>query len=271
MKFPKFKIGLMADMFGVTPETIRHYERRKMISPSETKNRYRYYDMPASGEVAAIRLYRSYGYTLEEIDEILHTTHLNEIADKLEVKAQEIEKEIQKKLELLRSVRKQQSNIYRAGQTEYIKLETRPAFYYADIYEYGHIIDSEESCRLCAIVLDCQPFGAPFVRYTLDELKAGATHTSYCGVAIPCEDWKRLRGTPDPSFQYIPECLAIHTVLRMEPYTGPVIELFDDVFAFAEKNDFVIDGDILATTAASYYSDEIFCYYRDVWIPVKRK
>jgi DNA-binding transcriptional MerR regulator len=269
MKYPKFKIGRVADLFGITAEAIRHYERKEIISPSEKANNYRYYDMGVTGEIAGARLYLSYGYTLNEANEILHNTDLYEVYDELENKAHEIEAEIRQKQMTLRSLRKMQSNIYHVSRPQEIRLETKPAFYTANIYEDGDIIENPDTYELCAEVLKYQPFGIPFIRFTYEELIRGIDYVPHCGVAIRCEDWHAFEGGSAEKFDVSPECLAVHTIVKMEPFHGPVMDCLKDVFAYMEQNHLTMSGDVMATTAVSNYQGDAFTYFRDVWIPVK--
>lgn len=67
-----YTIGEMAKMAGVNRQTIRYYERRKLLAPSGRKDSgYRLYDEKALKRLLFIRHAKELGFTLEEIRGLL--------------------------------------------------------------------------------------------------------------------------------------------------------------------------------------------------------
>ena len=72
MKRSKFKIGQVSKMMGIAPETIRYYERKKIITPpKDTDNGYRQFDIFDVCILGKARTYLRYGFSLEEAQELL--------------------------------------------------------------------------------------------------------------------------------------------------------------------------------------------------------
>src|SRR4051812_19504643 len=75
------KIGELATRCGVSPDTIRFYEREKLLpSPRRTASRYRVYGRDDQERVRFIRQAQTIGLTLHDIRELvrqqrLHTPH----------------------------------------------------------------------------------------------------------------------------------------------------------------------------------------------------
>ena len=65
-------IGQLAKEAGLGIETIRYYERERLIpSPRRTQSNYRLYDADALGRLRFIRNAKELGFTLEEISRLL--------------------------------------------------------------------------------------------------------------------------------------------------------------------------------------------------------
>lgn len=67
-----FRIGELAERAGVTPQTIRYYERLGLLGRApRSASGYRRYDERAWREVTFIKRAQALGFSLEEIKEIL--------------------------------------------------------------------------------------------------------------------------------------------------------------------------------------------------------
>ena len=65
-------IGRLAKLSGVTPDTIRFYERSGLLpKPSRTASGYRVYNDAALNQVRFIRKAQSLGFSLDEIRRIM--------------------------------------------------------------------------------------------------------------------------------------------------------------------------------------------------------
>ncbi len=65
------KIGILAARAGVSTDTLRYYEKRRLISAERRANGYRDFTEPTVERVRLIRLAQTLGFTLCEIREIL--------------------------------------------------------------------------------------------------------------------------------------------------------------------------------------------------------
>ena len=64
--------GQLARQAGVSRDTLRHYERKGLLSPAaRASNGYRYYRPEALGRVRLVRAALSIGFSLEELARIL--------------------------------------------------------------------------------------------------------------------------------------------------------------------------------------------------------
>ena len=66
------RIGQLARVFGVSPDTLRHYERLKLLRPAgRTPSGYRFYALEAIARVRIVQAALSLGFTLAELSRLL--------------------------------------------------------------------------------------------------------------------------------------------------------------------------------------------------------
>jgi DNA-binding transcriptional MerR regulator len=66
-----FQIGDLANATGLTPDTIRYYERQKLLPRAErTAGGFRTYDASAVDRIEFVRRAKAHGLTLREIKEL---------------------------------------------------------------------------------------------------------------------------------------------------------------------------------------------------------
>jgi len=101
-------IGALAKQTGIGIETIRYYERRKLMEPvKRRKSGYRVYDENSAKKLLFIKNAQQLGFTLEEIGELLKlkigkTGRCGSVKEKAEIKIGEIEE----KISVLKSMKK---------------------------------------------------------------------------------------------------------------------------------------------------------------------
>lgn len=67
-----FQIGDLANATGLTPDTIRYYERQKLLPKAErTEGGFRTYDASAVARIEFVRRAKAHGLTLREIRELV--------------------------------------------------------------------------------------------------------------------------------------------------------------------------------------------------------
>lgn len=68
----RYKIGEIVASTGISPYTLKFYEREGLITPvTDGQSGYRYYDVPDIGTLLAIHQLRQWGFTVKEIRETM--------------------------------------------------------------------------------------------------------------------------------------------------------------------------------------------------------
>jgi DNA-binding transcriptional MerR regulator len=90
--------GQLARLAGVSPDTLRHYERHGLISPAlRSSNGYRHYPPEALGRLRQIRAALGMGFTVKELSGILRARNsgdppCKEVRDLAIVKAHDLKR-----------------------------------------------------------------------------------------------------------------------------------------------------------------------------------
>lgn len=87
----RYRIGELADFFGMTKEGIRYLERQGVIrSERDEKNGYRYYPRDEITHLKQIRRFQSLGFSLEEAQQMVGEVRRDEIQERLAHKQREL-------------------------------------------------------------------------------------------------------------------------------------------------------------------------------------
>lgn len=112
------QIGELAKLSGVSVDTVRYYEKRKLIhSVSRTHGGYRLFDSQAVEQIAFIKQAQDFGFSLDEIKDLLVSGGAEEcrrMRDLLQQKVSEVGEQISK----MKVFRKTLSNHLIACETE---------------------------------------------------------------------------------------------------------------------------------------------------------
>lgn len=89
--------GEIAKLCDVSVRTVQYYDRIGLLKPSlVNKNGFRYYSEINVFSLNCICLYKSLGFSLDEIKEILTNESTNYLSELMKVKSKEIESDIEK-------------------------------------------------------------------------------------------------------------------------------------------------------------------------------
>jgi MerR family transcriptional regulator, copper efflux regulator len=93
-------IGQVAAQASVHPETVRYYERRKLLpAPDRTQAGYRQYSPDAVARIRFIKRAQELGFSLKEIEELLalrvrHGAACHDVEDRARAKIRLVERKI---------------------------------------------------------------------------------------------------------------------------------------------------------------------------------
>ena len=107
----RYKIGDMAKILGISPDLLRYYEKKGVVSPVKNKdNDYRYYDTRDTNFLIDCLFYKNFGFSIEETSELVRSCSIEEVSRRFDENERQLADAIRRDQLLLR-----RSQEYRAA------------------------------------------------------------------------------------------------------------------------------------------------------------
>ncbi len=262
----KYKIGDVARILGISADLLRYYEKKGVVTPMKDKlNDYRYYDAWDINFLMDCLWFKNFGFTIEQIADIVRTPRASDISDVLEYKEDELRSTIKRCELLLR-----RSGEHRQG------LELIPA-----LLGRCEISDSPEVIRYLNRFGDEYLTNAGLERITQAWLRVLPFNHRYFEMAEDGhgEDyrWGFSLG-PDyareldfpllPPFVRMPAQRSIHTVFKSRGKGNFSPRLLDYAFDYAKSKAMEVCGPARGVLLSSLLENGDFCGYFEAWLPI---
>ena len=117
----KYRIGEMAEFFGLTKEAIRYYERKGIVtSIRDERTGYRYYERDEITTLKQIRTYESLGFSLDDAQAMAMATTFSEMEERLDQKLLELKKKEAAIARMRQELERQQRDLdgFKSGRME---------------------------------------------------------------------------------------------------------------------------------------------------------
>ncbi len=261
----RYKIGEVSDIIGVSPESIRYYERLHLIKPEKNPiSGYRYYSAWDINMLMKARSYRQQGFAINEVVEIMKDFNPAKTVEMLSEKEEKLTREVAEKLKLLMQVRTDQVLLRDAiSDCNEIKFEYRPAM---------HFLQTQVGYDMVASHRDL--FGRWIQDYAAYVLPGGVYHgpdANDVAYGLFVEDSK----LSDVSFKNEPELQALPSLfcLTTSFFSGSDVELKCDSFRFAfdyieERGLEVIGEPVSRIVMMARSGESAYRSLHKLWIPV---
>lgn len=126
-----FKISEIANLFGVSSDTLRFYEKKGLLKPEVNKqNHYRSYELTDINLLIDILFYRRLDLSLQDIHTILYQGDLDQLQQTLIDKEQEIRASIEEQKLILNKLMMTAQNVEEIKNAMgEVKIQPMPAYY----------------------------------------------------------------------------------------------------------------------------------------------
>ena len=237
-KLTKLKIGEFSKMMQVTVKTLRHYEQKGLLHPSEVDEwtGYRYYNIVQMQRLNTIRGLQRQGFTLEEIKELLEDGTQMPSIDLLTQKIVETEQQLQLLMERRHQLLKWMDSHKRIKKMEKFSIQSLPEIIVAshrevitDYTALGPLCVEKIGPEMQRLGCKCPPPGYCFTIEHNKEYRPSNIDIEYCeqveemGEDSAIVQFKRLEA--------IPKVLCMK---HMGPYER-FYESFTEAFAYMEE------------------------------------
>ena len=237
----KYKIGMISELIGITPEAQRFYEHEGIISPEKSSTSgYRLYDAWDIHILIKARAYRRYRFTLAETVQAFDKLNTKETVDLIEQKEDELRKAIQEEQRILQQMRCDRQRIEDAhANIGKYRIEHCPAM---------HLIETQQSYDIIANKTDLYRTWIDMVPFAMSGGVFEVTQGHRLRYGLLVED----AVIPDFDESLMDNTLAIPaqkclvTFFRSGSEKELCIDMFRPAFDFMEAKSLEIAGDHFA-------------------------
>lgn len=265
-----YKIGEVAHIFGLPNDTLRYYESRGIITSRRDKESgYRYYDAWDMNFLLDSMWYRSYDFSLSEVEQMINKDTLEEFEERCrqrEIDLLKIIDDYQRKLKQLSLYRQKLKRT--PAQLGQFNLEDSPAMIWQrqrtkEILEKGAGADSIRNWTELM----------PFVDHTFvmpEQKPSRGEFNEYCwGFSMPPSKMKIFHMEMPPTAEYIPSFKSIHTVFWAGG-EGTFMDSFNSqVIAPIKKEGYRIPNPPVGHLLVRVHEQEEMKRYFEVWVPIE--
>lgn len=268
----KYKISEVAGLLDITPEAVRYYESKGIITPirSETTG-YRYYGGWEIHMLIRARTYRQLGYSLEEVDKLLNDYETYDIISNLSQKEEDIKKEIIWKKKLLKHMQREKESIIMSNELigKY-RVEYRPEIYRLDM-QNGYALYSDKEIQDTIIEwIDKIPFVFTSTLFSLQDINSGKKGFSV-GLGIYKEYDELLDIKESKHVEFFPSELCIQTGIQTKSTEIITPELLIPAIEYMNSQGMELSGDVITKSALMRRVEGDYINWHQAWLPFNKK
>lgn len=265
-----YRIGDVVSLLSLTREAIRAYENKEIIAPRrDDQSGYRYYDLTDLGALIRVRRYRTYGFNLDEIAQMLNDLDTPQIVERLMERAAQIRCEIEEKERLLDCLNKWTSIVRGIPDgIDRFTIEYSPELYVIALTDGERLVDGKYARSRLREWVDREPFVFSVGKWIIQE-DGCSNDCPQMFLCAEARDMERLgidRSTP---VEYWPSRRCIHTVIMRESESENQWEGVEPALDYAGKHNYRICGAPFIRTIMLAHKSTSSKIYRDLWIPIE--
>lgn len=268
MENAKYLIGDVANLMGMSRDTLRYYEKRGILNSQKGANGYRYYTDQDISRLVGILYQRKMNISLEDMETLWNNDTLPQLAQIIQNRIREEEEAIQMHRQTIARLRLTQSDCQRLGnQLDQVMIRTFPSAYII-VPE----TDWENSTELWFQLGQAHP-GLDMM-YTFDEYRtaqtAGPASLQYRNTQLilyrelaEYVDYNILdHSTPVTESCRCLYCFCYSAAREPDPQT--VRRMYD----WAKEHGLSFSDRLFSTYAMQGIKDEQHTYYQEIYIPL---
>jgi len=268
----KYKIGDVARILGVSPDILRYYEKKGVVTPTKGENNdYRYYDAWDINFLMDCLWFKNFGYSIDQIADIVHIPSISELENVLSDKEGELRDTIERTQLLLKRMEEHRLALERIDQLLYrCEISYSPEFV-RFINRVGNAYDIGGGLKgLARQWLKALPFNHRYFEMNADAPLPGSEENYRWGFSLSTDYAAALHFEIKPPMAVIPSRKSIHTIFKNSGGRGCFApSLLQYALDFAEERNIRIFGPIYGVLLASIEEDGVLTGYFESWLPIE--
>ena len=268
----RYKIGDVAGILGISPDLIRYYEEKGVVSPAKDPfNNYRYYEAWDINYLIDCLWYKNFGFGIEQIAKMVSESSFDALLERLEDKSGDIQAAIRRQELLLERIRMfcerltstknylGKCDLQRSG--EFIRYINRRNYTYDN---------SPELQELSRKWLKYMPFSRRYFEIPKDALAEVRGDYDW-GFSLGMQYAGKFNVEIKPPVEFMPSRLCVRSSIRIVGKDQFSVRYIDFMNEYAGVNALTISGNAFGNLSCSVIEDGSPVGYYEVWLPVEDK
>lgn len=266
----RYKIGDVAKILGISPELLRYYQRKGVVTPAtDENNNYRYYDAWDINFLIDCLWFKNYGFGIEQTARLVSDSSYEDVMAAMHARRDEIADDLRRRQLLLDRAEEYFAAMERTrtqlGKCDLVYSPASCRYFNRRNYDYENIDELQE---LSLQWLKFMPFVSRCFEIKREALEGDAMDYSW-GYSIDIELVEKLGVPLVPPVQRLPSVPCVHTVFTSSGKTEFSPRRMDFVMDFIRENGLSIAGDARGNLICSVMEDGRLTGYFEVWLPVE--
>lgn len=269
----EYKIGEVSNILNIPIDTLRYYEKKNIVHPKKSaNNNYRFYDAWEINYLIECKKFRSYDFSLSEVEDILYHDSLTKFMDKIDDRQSYFEERLkyytllmEKNQEYQHSLHSIKKNLWECTLTEH------PEIYYF-IHRYNYTYKSKDQF---GDFFDIWLGYFPFVETIIEIQEEAILNRDHCnehgwGFAIKKRYADAFQIPLNEKIKHVESVKSVYTVICAGDKGSFSLQLLDKAMSFIEKHGYKLSGTITGNLLARVHEPDGYQRYIEVWLPVTK-
>ncbi len=269
-----YKIGEVSKILGISSEAIRYYERQGGVKSKhvDSESGYRYYTALDVYVLMRLRMYRNCGFTVQEGSQLLNRSTLEELADRIVEKQEDVRQAIEWNQRLLCAMDKMAAT-YRSisGMAWQCRVENSPAMYRFRFLTQGEFIEDEKVMRQMTKWMDRMPIVSLTPYFMKEDILKGNENYGI-GLCVMEEDAEFAGiGSAEVELEYLPSVPSVYTVIMADSGKELDCKMLAHALDYMNENGMELAGNAAGKTVTTVFHSTLHERAHEVWLPFKHR
>ncbi|MCC8120554.1 MAG: MerR family transcriptional regulator [Oscillospiraceae bacterium] len=267
----KYKIGEVGHILGISPDLLRHYEKKGIVHPlKDSTNDYRYYEPWDINFLMDCIWYKSFHFSLDQVAHLITDSTAQEVAEQLDQKVEQLREQIRRNELLVRRAREHRADLARLeGQVGQCVLRDSP-----EILRYfnrrGDLYDtSQEMQGISQAWLEYMPFTHRCFEMSVSAISredSRGAHVNW-GFSLTPDYVRELGVKVQPPLTWVESQPCIYTVFTSAGKDRFSPRKLQYVLQYAADRHLTATGEVRGNLLASVQYNGRLTGFFEAWIP----
>lgn len=267
----KYKRGQVSKILNIPIDTLRFYEQKNIINPKKDENsNYRLYDAWDINFLFDYKKYRSYDFSIPEIEEIMHKGSLKHFIDKIDDRQKHFEKRMKFYTMLTKKNFEYGETLKRIeGGVDKCSLAEQPHKYYFTHRKNNNFEFLSEFDDIAIHWMEYFPFVDFLIELPKEAVLDRENKNDYrWGFSINKEYIEAFELPTNDIVKEVNNRKCVYTIICVRDKNEFSLQLLNNAMEYIERNKLKLCGDITGNLLCRVHEQQGFFRYIELWLPV---